>query len=277
MVATIALLSLAAGASRAEADPATDGAASLATSAFDPPLGVRHVDIGDAGTVPPQRKEVRCSDYPTFTVKEVDEREVGAAQLSILPSTPAHPPPCQRGNLPGERIVDANAWSGYFAGAHGDFAIFRAGDGENGGMGFAVVRASDAAIVYTAVAAGALSFSTDATGATVLHFEAMHAGACSVELKGSACAVRIGHEVGIPAPDVALCHHGYEAAKRPEAQRWCAAHEPRARNCLAKRIAGMADDDASPSVVTFQMEVVLGPAGAAARATSPAFVCWPAE
>jgi hypothetical protein len=253
--------------------PAQAAEASLAASNFDKPLAVKHVDLGPADTVPPQEKQVRCSYFPTFMAKEVDEREVGAAQLAILPPGAA----CQRDDLPGERVVDSKAWSGYFAGAHGAFAVFSADDGEHGGLGFAVVRASDAGVLYSAVADGKLTFATGADGATVLHFNAIHAGSCSVAVKGAACATAIGREIGIAAPDVAQCKRGYAEAKRRMAEDRCKENAPKDKGCVAKEIAGMPDWDSSPTVVSYKVEVALTPAVGAEHPSGGPIACWPAE
>ena len=246
------------------------------TTAYDKPLSVKHVDLGPAETVPPQEKEVRCSYFPTFMVKEVDEREVGAAQLSILPSSPAAPAACQRDNLPGERVLDDKKWTGYFDGAHGDDVVFSAEDGVNGGLGFAVVRPGDAGVVYSAVAKGALRFTADANGATVLHFAAIHAGKCSVAVQGAACATQIGREIGIAAPDVALCRRGYADAKRSMAKDRCA-DTPKDKGCVDREIAGMHGWDASPTVVRYNLDVVLAPAGVAEHPSGAPTACWPAD
>ena len=210
-------------------------------------------------------------------VKEVDEREIGAAQLSILPVTQGQPPPCRRENLPGERVVDDKAWTGYFAGAHGNYAVFSAEDGEHGGLGFAVVRPADAGVLYSAIALGKLQFAAAADGATVLRFTAVHAGDCSVELKGKACAEKIGREAGVAAPDPAMCRHGYAEAKRQTAQERCAANAPKDAGCVAREMVRVADWDSSPSVIGYAVEVALGAGGAVARPTGPPTACWPAE
>jgi hypothetical protein len=268
VVAAVALQTAASVAQAAGTDAAPE---------FDTPLAVKHVDIGPAETVPPQEKEVRCSYFPTFMVKEVDEREVGAAQLSILPSSSAQPAPCQRDNLPGERVVDDKVWTGYFAGAHGETVIFSAEDGVHGGMGFAVVRPADAKVIYSSAAKGNIRFAAAPDGATVLQFEQIYAGDCSVAVKGGACAARIGHAAQVAAPDVALCRQGYAAAKRAGAVDWCAANAPKAKDCVEKHMKDMADWDASPSVISVRVAVVLGAGGAVTQPSGPPNACWPSE
>src|ERR1700680_313976 len=74
--------------------------AQAASSMFETPLATKKL------TLPPTNKDgnktkLTCSYYPHFMVKQVDEGEVGAAQLSIVPVVAGAPKPaCQRKNLP---------------------------------------------------------------------------------------------------------------------------------------------------------------------------------
>jgi hypothetical protein len=231
--------------------PAFAAGPDFSATAFDKPLARKTVDIGPAETVPPSEKQVRCAYFPTFMVKEIDEQEVGAAQLSLLPATA----PCQHANLPAERVVDIDTWSGYFAGAHGEFVVFSAGDGIEGGMGFAIVRPPDANILYSAVAKTRLHFAAAAGGTTLVRFEAIHPGDCSVIANGAACAAAIGKAAGTAPPDIALCKRGYAATKGASRQ-------------------SLASD---PSVISYNVTVTLDATRATARIEGAPTACWPSE
>ena len=247
-------------------------------AAYDRPVRSSRVGLGPAETVPPQDKEVRCTYFPTFMVKEIDEREVGAAQLSLLPVAPGQPAaPCQEANLPGEQVIDPESWSGYFAGAKGDYAVFSAGDGVHGGLGFAVVRPPSAKILYSAVAKGGLRFGVADGGRTMLTFQAIHAGTCSVATKGAACANQVGREAGIAPPDVAVCKRSYAEAKRIDAREWCKYNHPENPGCAKTRLGKMSEWDDSPTVVSYPVEVSLTGSLARERPAGAATGCWPAE
>jgi hypothetical protein len=223
-------------------------------TAFDKPARTKSVDIGPAETTPPSRKQVRCTYFPAFMVKEIDEQEVGDAQISLLPAAA----PCQRTNLPDERVIDDAAWHGYFAGAHGDFLFLTAEDGTEGGMGFAVMRPPDTKVLYTAVAKTRLRFGPGAPGQIVARFEALHAGDCSVVTKGTACAEAIGKSVGVAPPDLAMCRRSYDAARKQ-----------------AKSADPAWNDD--PSVISFRVVLTLDAQTVAARVDGPPTACWMAE
>src|SRR5262245_23238345 len=104
-------------------------AAKPADSAFDPPLKTQKLTLpaNEVGYKP----KLTCRYYARFMVKEVDEGEVGAAQLSIVPIAAASKPACQRKNVAGEKVVNPKDWSGYFKGVKGDYVFFDADDGVN--------------------------------------------------------------------------------------------------------------------------------------------------
>ena len=114
-------------------------AAPSANALFDPPLATQKRALPAAKGAP--KATLTCNYYPRFMVKQIDEGEVGAAQLSIVAGDAAHKPACQRANLPGEKVIDPRDWSGYFKGVKGDYALFDSEDGVNGALGFAIFAA----------------------------------------------------------------------------------------------------------------------------------------
>src|SRR5262245_18520013 len=85
-----------------------------AESVFDKPSDTKSEtfpETKDAG-----KAVLTCNYYPHFMVKQIDEGDVGASQLSIIPAAGGVKPPCQRDNLPAEKIVQPDDWGGYFKG-----------------------------------------------------------------------------------------------------------------------------------------------------------------
>jgi hypothetical protein len=254
-------------------------------TAFEAPLATRRVDLGPAAVTPPQEKEIRCAYYAGFMVKEIDEREIGDAQLSLLPSAPGQPlPPCQRRTLPGERIVDHDhggslqneAEGGYFAGAYRGYAFFNAADSVHGGLGFAVVRPPATTILYSAIARGPLTLAPATQGGIAIDFRAIHAGTCSVIDDGTACAARIAREIGAAPPDMAICRARYASVKAADTKGWCQPGQPQDDTCAQKQ-AREAEWDASPTFLIYPVRVMLDANGATARAMGAADDCWPSE
>src|ERR1700733_15047208 len=70
---------------------------------FDKPAKQAHQPLAGAATKNPKTGTF-CFYFTGFMVKQVDEGEEGAEQLSIVPAAdPAKLPPCQRQNLPDEK------------------------------------------------------------------------------------------------------------------------------------------------------------------------------
>jgi len=244
---------------------------------FDPPAAQRTVDLGPADTVPGENKQVRCTYYPGFMVKEIYAREVGDAQLSLLPAPPGHPlPPCQQANLADEQVVTDGGWTGYFAGAFSGYAVFTAADGIHGGLGFAVVKPPSPRILYSAIAKGPLTLAVHPPGGIAIGFAAIHAGACSVIAEGAACAKRIAQEVGVAPPDIAMCRRRYDQVKRADTAGWCPAGDAHAEGCVQQQLRA-AEWDASPSFLVYRLEVTLDAKGAAAHPAGTTQDCWPSE
>src|SRR5262245_5126987 len=83
----------------------TSQANAAATSTlFDVATGVDKVTVPAKGTTP--AATTTCHYYPQFMVKEIDEGEVGAAQISILPTDGKSKPKCERTNVPGEKVIN---------------------------------------------------------------------------------------------------------------------------------------------------------------------------
>ena len=77
---------------------------------FDRPVQTRHAAQG--------KKEVRCFTFAHLMVKEIDAREIGDEQISILPlASPTQRPPCQARNVVNERMIPTASWRERAAGS----------------------------------------------------------------------------------------------------------------------------------------------------------------
>jgi hypothetical protein len=273
VLALVACLGLAQGAGADDASP------------FDRPLQTRRVTLGPSPYSPGQQNVVRCYTFAGFMVKEIDTGEVGDDQISVRPlASPAERPTCQAANQPGEKIVPSKTWGGYFLGVKAGYLFLSAEDGVNSGMGFAVLHGAEptrllfldlATIEHDRVQFRAVSVEGERLH---LRYTRLYAASCSVQADGAACWARIvaeTHVASTPAPD---CATGYLRAKRELAAGRCEAQShPGDADCLSKEMLGMADWDASPSVIGYGVDVVVGPAGPQVTATGAAGSCWPAD
>jgi hypothetical protein len=261
------------------------GAGADDASPFDRPLQTRRVTLGPSPNSPGQQSVVRCSIYAGFMVKEIDTAEVGDDQISVLPlASPAQRPACQAANRQGEKIVPSNTWGGYFLGVKAGYLFLSAEDGVNGGMGFAVLRGDDptrllyqdlATIEHDRVQFRAVSVESDGLH---LRYTRLYAAQCSVQTDGTACWARIVAATHVPATPAPDCAAGYLHAKRELAAGRCEAQSRRGdAACLSKEMQGVADWDASPSVIGYGVDVVVGSAGPQVTATGAADSCWPAD
>jgi hypothetical protein len=253
-------------------------AAWAASSVFDPPLATQKVVLPAGKTTP--KTTVTCRYYPRFMVKQVDEGEVGAAQLSVVPIDAANPKPvCQRKNAASEKVVNSDDWSGYFDGVKGDYVFFTADDGINSGMGFAVVGAGDGKKIFEDVMFGKLhGLALDGSTLT-LRYARNFAGDCSVPHDGAGCWSKIAAAASLgtaPQPD---CAAGYTKAKNDLAKGRCEADKKPGPACLAaalKEIEAQKFDEA-PSVVVYEAETVLKPGQSSTKPLAGKLSCHPSD
>lgn len=249
-----------------------------ATSVFDPPLGTQKLTLPAAFKGSPKTK-LTCRTYAHFMVKQIDEGEVGAAQLSMIPIDAAHPKPaCQRKNVASEKVVDAKDWGGYFKGVKGDYVFFDAEDGVNGGLGFAIFGI-DAKKLFEDSALGDLEAATLDGKTLTLRYKRSFSGDCSVPHDGAGCWTKIAAAIGqgaAPQPD---CAGGYLKAKNELAKDRCEAQKKSGPGCLAaalKEIEAQKWDEA-PSVIIYAAETVLGSGQPTTRSVGAPLSCHPSD
>ncbi len=251
-------------------------AATAPSTVFDAPTDTKTMTLPAAKGA--AQTKLTCSYYAHFMVKEVDEGEVGAAQLSIVPGDATHKPVCQRKNVAGEKIVKADDWGGYLKGVKGDDVFFDAEDGVNGALGFAVFDSTAKKLFEDSALGGFHSLALD--GATLtMRYQRSVAGACSVMKDGPACWAKIAaatHVAASPAPD---CAAGYLKAKTEMAKGRCDADKTPTPACIA---AALKELDAqrwneSPSVIEYEAQTILAAGHATTTALGPALTCHPAD
>ena len=244
---------------------------------YDAPMDMAGVDLGPSRTASEQNNAVRCHTYRGMMVKEVDLREVGDEQISLIPVGPRAFPPCQRAALPGERIVSPEVWRGYFAGMFSRFAVLRAADGSNGGIEFAVWPVTLQAPVYVSTASGPLRFDFGAAGRVVLRFDRLYLADCSVPAGGAACAQAIARETAAQAVAVDLCLLGYEAARRMQARRYCEAEDDASDACFQKAMRNLPALTKVPSVIAIPTDVTLQGLSSREQVVAAPRACWPQD
>jgi hypothetical protein len=231
-------------------------ALAAAPSPFDKPVKVLRVplppDPDNLGT----RLRVSCFYFTRFVVKEVDFGEVGAQQLSIIPA-PGGPGKiaCRQANIPGERVVAVKDWSGYFDGAKGDYVVFRADDGSNGGMGFAVYDARTGKKLFDDVVQTQIQAMTPTPSGLTLSYRRVYLAKCSLNAGGAGCWGQIKRATGLTAVTPPDCNAAYarEAKRTPK---------------LAQSVRS------TPTVIAYPvLVVILGGAGKITPVSGPAATC----
>jgi hypothetical protein len=253
-------------------------AAAATPSVFDPPLETKKILLPPTKTAAKTR--LTCRYYQRFMVKEVDEGEVGAAQLSIVPSAAGGAKPaCQRANVAAEKIVDPSAWEGYFKGVKGDYVFFDASDGVNGALGFAIIGAADARKILEDTALGAFDSLALAGSTMTMRYKRSVAGDCSVPHDGASCWSKIVAATGLPERPMPDCAAGYLKAKTEMAKGRCEAAKKSDKACIAAALKELDAQrwDEAPTVVVYAAETSIGGDVASTKPVGPALACHPSD
>jgi len=247
-------------------------------SLFDPPLQTQKRTLPAVKGTP--KTVLTCRYYAHFMVKQVDKGEIGAEQISIVPSDGGTPKPaCQRKNVPSEKVVGAKDWSGYVKGVKGDYVFLDAEDGVNGGLGFAVFAAGSAKKLFEDSAVGNLKSIALEGKLLTLRYARSYSGDCSVPHDGAGCWSKIAVATGVRAAPQPDCAAGYLKAKNEMAKGRCAAEKKSGPACLASAIKELDRQrwNEAPSVVVYDAETVLRPDGASTKPVAPVRACHPSD
>ncbi|HEV2301523.1 MAG TPA: hypothetical protein VGR91_08135 [Stellaceae bacterium] len=213
-------------------------------------------------------------------MKELDLGEV-AAELTILPLPPdGKHPPCRRRTAPGEIVIPAKEWSGYFRGVKSGYVFFDAEDGSNGGLGFAVFDGRTGRKLFEDVAVGGLRGAERAGPAIRLRYRRALVGACSIPHDGAKCwAATAAQMPGVKAAPPPDCGAGYLKAKSAMARGRCEARQGAGPDCIAAEMKRLDEQhwNEAPSVVAYGVEAEIGRSEQRVRALGGALSCWPAD
>jgi hypothetical protein len=254
------------------------GAAARAASPsiFDAPRSTKVVKLPTASGA---RAAVTCRYYPSFMVKEVDEGEIGASELAIVPTTKdSTAPTCARKDLPNQKTIAPNDWSGYFKGVKGDYVFFDAEDGVNGAMGFAVFDVT-AKKLFEDSASGQLKDVAVDGDTLTLTYRRSFSGRCSVMKEDASCWEKIAAATGLSAASSPDCAGGYLEAKKQMAKARCAANEDKSPSCVTTALGELDRQrwDESPSVVTYDVRTVIASRRPTTTPVGSALGCHPAD
>jgi hypothetical protein len=250
---------------------------------LDPPLRTQHVDLGPSQYTPGQHSELRCYTYTGFVVKEIDEREVGDEQISIVQHAAGTAPPrCERANAAGAHVISADQWSGYVLGAKAGFVFLRGADGANGGVDLGVYRAADGAKVFQDTmrdSTGPALRSIAIDGSVLrLRYARVVTAQCSMPHDGAACWAHVSAEQHLPAGQPPDCAAGYRRAKQALAAGRCEAQSQRGNTaCLHAELQKLSDWDSAPSVVGYDVEAEVTPSGSTIHPAGGPVACWPSD
>jgi hypothetical protein len=251
---------------------------------FDRPVQTRRVMLGPSQSMPREKKEIRCFTFAHLMVKEIDAREIGDEQISILPLESATKrPPCQIRNAANERVIPSESWSGYFLGVKGDYVFLSAEDGVNGGLGISVYHGADPTSVFqdSVKFAGNRNHFQSVTvdgGGLRLRYTRVYSAKCSVQIDGTACWTQIAAATHLPAAPAPDCAAGYLHAKQAMAAARCEIQSRKSNAaCLKTEMDRQAADDASPSVIDYVVDVSLQPLAQTVTPVGNAISCRPAD
>lgn len=252
---------------------------------YDKPLSVKKMQLRRHDPEnPAARHELTCYSYPGYTVKENNDSNQKGAILSIVKGSAL---PCREAREPGEYVLPADVWSGYYAGAKSGYVFVDADDGFNSGMGFIVLRVADNKKVFEDVYQNKIESITMKDGVPQIRYRRVYASDCSILADGAGCAASISRETGVSEDLLAICNKGYRAVRLWEARARCTQKGRKDEACIAKESEICADDvpDRTPSVVVYEVEADLHEsiaanrplAGPSLKALGNAMACRPAD
>ena len=244
---------------------------------FDEPVLKKTIDLGPARYNPRTHGKVTCYFFRNFMVKELDMGEKGAERLAIVPAAKTKERTCSHLREPGEKVVNPDDWSGYFMGVKGNLVFFSADDGWNGGMGFAVFDSKTGTKLWDDVALGSLDVAETADKIITLRYTRVVDGGCIMPKDPAACWQQISTKLGLGSAAAPDCKAGYEKSAQEMAKGRCQAQNNSSDQCFAKEITlARKQADEAPSVVSYAVEVVLGPEPIV-KPVGGSIGCWPSD
>jgi hypothetical protein len=169
-------------------------------------------------------------------------------------------------------VINPKEWTGYFKGVRGKFVFFDGADGENGGSLFSVYSAVYGTSIFADITASEL-VSIDSIPAVAqsdtnretesgikLRYRRVYEASCSLRLDEKKCWATIKEITGLTEMSPPSCSASYEAEEK-------------------KSPSDTKSFESDPSVITYDVEVVLDSRNTVARVTpiSKAIGCYPAD
>ena len=248
---------------------------------FEKAADTRTVKLQPAATDPGSSKEVRCFYFPSVMVKEIDEGEIGDQQISYILLGPGQTiPDCAEKAIAGERKLPAE--ESYFWGVAADSLFLIDADSANRTIGFRIYEPQSSRELFhdTIKLDSRLRDATMKTGKLRLSYTRAVTGYCSVVTGGETCWRAIAGKMQMPeTPPPPDCSAGYEAALRRLAEEACKAQSGEKAECLERETKERSTGwEAAPSVVGYDVDVVVGPTDEVARTFSGGpIACWPSD
>lgn len=226
---------------------------------FDTPVDTQVVHLPVDPSNPTAEQKRSCFTFAGFMVKEVDLGEVGANELSITPVAKGAKATACEDKIAGEMVIDPEDWSGYFDGVKGDFVLFDAEDGLNGGMPFAVYSAKTGNKLFEDSRKGD-DFAAVAVskGALVLRYRRVYLAPCSLMADPKGCWQKIVAATSLSGSAMPNCTAAYKAEMK---------RTPK----FAKDIPGIA------SVIAYEVEARYAAGRLSLEPRPGAAECWLAD
>jgi len=186
-----------------------------AAGLFDKPVKVAKVPLPADPLNPSFKPTVSCFYFKDFAVKEINRGEVGA-ELSIVPIGGAGEAyKCREAAAGGEIAVDGKEWGGYFSGVKGAYIFFRADDGTNGGLGFAIFS-PDGKKLFDDTAKGTQGpRAIDATpSGLAMRYTRVYQAGCSLFADPAGCWAKVRQATGLTQPSAPDCAASYKAEEK---------------------------------------------------------------
>jgi len=242
---------------------------------FDKATRETRVPLPDNPDVPGAKPMLTCWYYPHFMVKQVDHGEKGAEQLVIAPIAIGRTaPPCVEKSGKDEQSIQD--WNGYFWGVKGNYVLFQAADGINGGTGFAVFNADNGQRLHTGNMSDeqflALQRLTPANMhgtdprislppyPLLMRYRSNFQSPCSLRSAPTVCWNLVRQTLGLTQATPPDCNKAYAEQEQ---------------QATPADKAGVASN---PTVITYEVEAVVDGNGVVRlTSVSPATACFPAE
>jgi hypothetical protein len=249
---------------------------------FEKAADTKTVKLDPAATEPGSSKEVRCFYFSHVLVKEIDEGEIGDQQISYMILGPGQAiPDCAEKPIAGEKKLRSD--ESYFWGTAADRLFLVDADGANGTIGFRVYDPQSSRELFhdTIKLDSRLREITADAGKLHLSYTRAVTGSCSVVTGGETCWRAITGKMQMPETAPPDCRAGYDAAMRRQVEEACSGQggDSDKAECLQRETKDRSTGwETAPSVVSYDVDVVVGPTDEVARNFSGGPVaCWPSD